>query len=213
LYLIFPAFYADVSEAWRLSRSRRAVVDAGGIFMSLICATACSAVFLVTGEQVWGLLSITVVWNLNPFLRMDGYWLISDWLGVQNLMNVNKGVTRWLVRKALGKTPQRPTILSSAYQLRFVYAAYYFGFLLFAGYASVQLTLNYVPALLRTYTDVCRTLMTAIMQPPENWVAIPSAAWHWLLVTVPILGILLLVVRMSEFVAESLRVRQNRHVT
>ena len=99
IYLIYPAFYANVSEAWKLPRSRRAVVDSGGIFMSLLCAAACSAIFLVTHHQVWGLLAIlcdiTVAWNLNPFIRMDGYWLLSDAFGVQNLMNVNREVT-WM---------------------------------------------------------------------------------------------------------------------
>jgi putative peptide zinc metalloprotease protein len=31
------------------------------------------------------LLNFSLLWNLNPFLRLDGYWLASDLLGIANL--------------------------------------------------------------------------------------------------------------------------------
>ena len=215
LYLILPAFYADVSEAWRLPRRRRAVVDGGGIFMSLLCATAFSAMFLLTGGRVWGLLSIlcdiTVLWNINPFLRMDGYWLVSDWLGVQNLMTVNKDVSWWIVRKAFCQKAPRPMILSSGYRFRVAYAAYYIGFLLFFGYFWWRLGVNYLPALMRGYPDVCWKVLSAIVQPQESWLAIPTAAWHWLVFTVPLLGLLLLFIRFLGFMIDALAGVVPRH--
>jgi putative peptide zinc metalloprotease protein len=198
IYLIYPAFYADVSKAWMLPRSRRAVVDAGGIFMSLLCATACSAIFLATRERVWGLVGIlcdiTVLWNLNPFIRMDGYWLLSDWLGVQNLMNVNKEVTSWIVQRAFGRKLPVPAVLSPGYRFRAGYAAYYAGFLLFSGYFCDRM-IHYLPVLVRAWPDLCLKLAAAFTEPQPDWTLILRAGWHWLFLTLALIGILLLLAR------------------
>jgi hypothetical protein len=164
--------------------------------MSLLCATACSLMFLVTHDRVWGLVAIlcdiTVLWNLNPFIRMDGYWLFSDWLGVQNLMTVNREVTWWLVRKAFGRNPALPPVLSSGYRFRAAYAAYYVLFVVFFIYASTRLCVQYLPRLVRAYPDICLNLLDALAQPQASH----DAAWQWLFFTLALVGILLLFVRM-----------------
>jgi putative peptide zinc metalloprotease protein len=208
IYLIYPAFYADVSKAWMLPRSRRAVVDAGGIFMSLLCATACSAIFLVTRERVWGLVSIlcdiTVLWNLNPFIRMDGYWLLSDWLGIQNLMNVNKEVTSWIVQRAFGRKLPVPVVLSPGYRFRAGYTAYYAGFLLFSGYFCDRM-IHYLPVLVRAWPDLCLKLAAAFTQPQPDWTMILRAGWHWLFLTLALIGILLLLARILASLIATVR--------
>ena len=46
LYIIFPAFYVNLSDAWRLSGRQRAVIDIGGIYFQLISVIPLVIAFL-----------------------------------------------------------------------------------------------------------------------------------------------------------------------
>lgn len=102
LYLVFPVLYMEVDEAWALSRARRAVVDAGGLYLQILFGLAFLAVaqrFPALGPAALGtmaLIGVGLVTNLNPFFRFDGYWLLSDLLGVPNLRRKS-----WLVLRNL----------------------------------------------------------------------------------------------------------------
>ncbi|MFH0903011.1 MAG: hypothetical protein V2A73_20470 [Pseudomonadota bacterium] len=89
LYLVFPALYCDVSSAWQLARWKRVVVDVGGLFFQLVATAIFGAVYLVSGTPsiataVWVSVAIAS-FCLHPFLKMDGYWLVADAVGVPNL--------------------------------------------------------------------------------------------------------------------------------
>lgn len=88
-YLYFFVLYTDLSEAWRLPRKERAIVDVGGLYFQSIYAT-----LLLLAYGVWGapvflycvLFSyVSMISALNPFIRLDGYWLLSDLGGIPNL--------------------------------------------------------------------------------------------------------------------------------
>jgi hypothetical protein len=90
LYLIFPVLYAEVDRAWRVGRRGRVAVDAGGVYFQLLAM----GVVLGVNETLWHddvvnlailLSSGTVVQNVNPFVRLDGYWLFVDLLGVPSM--------------------------------------------------------------------------------------------------------------------------------
>ncbi len=89
LYLFFPVLYSDVSDIWSLNRRQRIVVDAGGIYFQMLCVPVLCILYLVSGSAIV-LCAIyatylTIATALNPFLRFDGYWMISDFFGVSNL--------------------------------------------------------------------------------------------------------------------------------
>jgi len=155
LYLIFPTFYTDVSAAWKLSRRQRMVVDAGGIYMSLFAATIAATLYLITGRSVYVLLTaiydLTVWVSLWPFVRMDGYWLMSDLLGVPNLMNANRELTKWLWLKISSRASTRPQVLSIEPRwLRTVYLLYYSLFLLSMSWMTYRLSVWYFPGLVHS---------------------------------------------------------------
>ncbi len=89
LYVIFPVMYIDVSPAWALPRMQRVIVDSGGMYFQFIGATVLSAIHLITGNAVFRVLGVVylvgVLVNLFPLLKLDGYWCLSDCLGVPNL--------------------------------------------------------------------------------------------------------------------------------
>lgn len=114
LYLIFPAFYADVSRIWRLGRWQRLVVDLGGVYFQLLASALYAAAYLLTGQVLFLLavaqIGLLVLFTLNPFGRFDGYWVLCDLLGVTNLWRELRGLARRL------RTGERNSSLRPAQQ-------------------------------------------------------------------------------------------------
>ncbi|HWT16430.1 MAG TPA: hypothetical protein VN581_11650, partial [Patescibacteria group bacterium] len=88
-YVAFPVAYADLSESWAWSRRQRMLVDLAGVWLQGLVATLYVVLHRASGDGVFlaaaTAVSASLAWNLNPLLRMDGYWLLADGLGVPNL--------------------------------------------------------------------------------------------------------------------------------
>jgi putative peptide zinc metalloprotease protein len=91
LYLAWPAFYTDVTDSYRLPRWSRVRVDLGGIYFNLIFGMAMFGLAHLTGFQplifVAVLMEIGAIQQLLPLVRLDGYWILSDILGVPDLFS------------------------------------------------------------------------------------------------------------------------------
>jgi len=89
IYLVWPAFYTDVTDAYRLPRRDRLRTDLGGIYFNAVIAVATLAVWLATDVDVLLLLIalqlLQIVTNLSPVFRADGYHILSDATGVPDL--------------------------------------------------------------------------------------------------------------------------------
>jgi len=89
VYIAWPAFYTDVTDAYRLPRSGRLRTDLGGIYFNGLFVLAAGAVYLATDFAplllVAFLLQIEVVHQLLPLLRLDGYYVLADLVGVPDL--------------------------------------------------------------------------------------------------------------------------------
>ncbi len=109
--VMLPMFYTDVSDAWRVrDRRSRLLIGAGGVFAELLLAVLAllawsllpdgplrtSAFMLASATWI-----TTLVINLNPFMRFDGYFLISDLWSVDNLQSRAFALCRWRLREAL----------------------------------------------------------------------------------------------------------------
>jgi len=138
LYLIFPVMYVDVGSTWLLSRQQRLLVDAAGIYISSLLASGAWAVYLFTHFRMVGILafliSLTAFGNLNPFIRMDGYWMLSDALGVPNLMAVNQRTSIWLLSRLIGKRVEKTPIGVEGTPMEKLYYTYLAGSVLFSIY-------------------------------------------------------------------------------
>ena len=89
LYLVWPAFYTDVTDAYRLDRRGRLRTDLGGLYFNAIFALATFGAWALTGVEALLLLIpvqvLQMVHQLLPFIRMDGYHILSDLVGVPDL--------------------------------------------------------------------------------------------------------------------------------
>lgn len=107
LYLIYPAFYSDVSAAWTLGRWQRVVVDLGGCYFQLVAGAVYSIAYSLTGWEPLRLallmIGSSVLFSLNPILKFDGYWVLSDALGVTNLAKQPARFLRSFGARLLGR--------------------------------------------------------------------------------------------------------------
>lgn len=97
LYISFPVFYTDLSDSWKLKRGQRAMVDLGGIYFHCLSLTTVLALILWKHSHLlvycFFFADLQIAMALNPFLRMDGYWLVSDLFGIADL---NRRIVLWL---------------------------------------------------------------------------------------------------------------------
>ena len=90
LYLVWPAFYTDVTDSYRLGRGGRVRTDLGGLYFNAIVARASTfGVWWVTGWDALLLIVATqmlqMVRQLAPLVRFDGYHVLADLTGVPDL--------------------------------------------------------------------------------------------------------------------------------
>ncbi len=88
-YVLFPVAWADLSEIWRFSARQRALIDVAGVFAQSLIVTVLMMGYHFSGNALLlaaaAAASLSVLWNLNPLLRLDGYWLLCDLMSISNL--------------------------------------------------------------------------------------------------------------------------------
>ena len=113
LLVLTPCLYCNVSDSWRLpNKWHRAAIGAAGMYVELILATIATFVwwFVQPGAiqdiclQIMLVCSVsTLLFNGNPLLRFDGYYILSDILEIPNLYQKStKALTTLLGRHWLG---------------------------------------------------------------------------------------------------------------
>lgn len=88
-YMCFLIFYADLSQSWRLDGRQRLIVDVAGSYLQGLIAALYLLCYFIWAYPpylaAFTLLNLYTLYNLNPFFRMDGYWIASDLLAIPNL--------------------------------------------------------------------------------------------------------------------------------
>ena len=116
-----PAMYCNVTDAWTLANKwQRIIISFAGIYVELIIAAISTFVWWYTPHLpvvnnialcLMVLCSIsTFVFNANPLMRFDGYYILADWLEVPNLRErANRYLSRLMQEKCLGiEVPPEP---------------------------------------------------------------------------------------------------------
>ena len=147
--VLFPVLYTDTTDAWKLTdhRQRLRIVLAGvkmelhlallaTFFWTLLPDGPIRTVAFFVATTSW-LTSVMV--NLNPFMRFDGYFALSDWLQAPNLQPRAFALGRWKLREWLfGFDAEKPEKLSSGRERLFILYAWItwiYRLLLFLGIA------------------------------------------------------------------------------
>jgi putative peptide zinc metalloprotease protein len=89
LYLTMPVLFTDVTDSYRLARRHRLLVDLGGICFNGVAAVGFFVAYRSTGHAPFLVLVVVqhsiALQQLAPFVRLDGYWALSDLTGVPDL--------------------------------------------------------------------------------------------------------------------------------
>ncbi len=131
---VFPFPYCDTSAAWRFQEvHRRVIVSAGGMLFETFLAALAAIIWAnINPEQslARALLVNTVVlsgvttliFNANPLLRYDGYFILSDVTGTPNLAQRANELTKFLFqRRVLKIASARPPTVTSTSQFWFLW--------------------------------------------------------------------------------------------
>jgi putative peptide zinc metalloprotease protein len=111
IYLVWPVFYTDVTNAYRLPRRARLRVDLGGLYFNAIFAVAIVGVWAVTRwDSLLLLVPIQIAHMLHqllPFVRFDGYHILADLTGVPDLFAHIKPTLLHLLPTRWGKRDRK----------------------------------------------------------------------------------------------------------
>ncbi|HEY7309098.1 MAG TPA: biotin/lipoyl-binding protein [Gemmataceae bacterium] len=114
LLCLSPALYCNVSDAWTLpSKWHRIIISAAGIYVELVIASIATFVWWNSATHPFinnlalSLMVVcsvsTVVFNANPLMRYDGYYVLADWLEIPNLRErSNKFLKNLVLEHCLG---------------------------------------------------------------------------------------------------------------
>jgi putative peptide zinc metalloprotease protein len=89
IYLVWPAFFTNVTDSYRLSRAGRLRTDLGGLYFNAVFMLALAGIYAATSSEVLllviALTHLEMLEQLLPFVRFDGYFILSDLVGVPDL--------------------------------------------------------------------------------------------------------------------------------
>ncbi|MGA2030794.1 MAG: hemolysin D [Thermoguttaceae bacterium] len=106
ILVLTPCLYCNVSDSWMLpNKWARAAIGAGGMYVELVLASICTYVWWYSEPGLLNHLCLnamfvasvsTVIFNANPLLRYDGYYILAD---VAEIPNLRQKATTILSRK------------------------------------------------------------------------------------------------------------------
>lgn len=182
--VLMPILYTDTTDATRLSnRKHRLMIDIGGISAELVLAVLCTLfwVFLPDGPMrsiafttatlSW-ILSLTV--NLNPFMRFDGYYILSDILGLENLQERGFALAKWRMREVFfGFKKNAPELLPKSWRTLVIFHAWgtwLYRFFLFLGIAVLVYTFFIkVVGVVLFIIEILWFIIIPIFKEIKNW--------------------------------------------
>lgn len=149
--VLWPVAYTDTNDTWRLTQRRdRLAVGLAGIATELIIGawallawsllppgTLRTACFVLSTSS----LAATLAVNASPFMRFDGYFILSDWLDFPNLHQRSFALARWRLREALFAFNQpKPEHLNPRLErglILFAWATWLYRLVVFLGIAAL----------------------------------------------------------------------------
>ena len=101
LYVLWPALFTNVTDSYRLGRAGRIRTDLGGVYFNAVFAVVLAGAYQRTGYLPLAaavlLVQLEIAQQLLPTLRLDGYFILTDLVGVPDLFRKIGPVLRSLV--------------------------------------------------------------------------------------------------------------------
>lgn len=115
MLLVFtPCLYCNVSDAWMMQNKwKRIAISAAGIYVELLLAAVCTFLWWISEPGILNSIFLnvmfvcsvsTILFNGNPLLRYDGYFILADLIEIPNLRQQSEMYFRQLAARSLGIT-------------------------------------------------------------------------------------------------------------
>ncbi|TWT76604.1 Peptidase family M50 [Planctomycetes bacterium CA13] len=123
VFILFaPLAYVDVTSCWRLnSRWSRIAVAAAGMYVELFIAAIAAVMWCITDSDmasfflhrlVFAATVSTLLFNANPLMRFDGYFMLADLVDISNLYAESSTTVKRIVARAMfGDSPLANTLV------------------------------------------------------------------------------------------------------
>ena len=199
VYLIFPAFYTDVTDSYRLSRAGRLRTDLGGLYFNVLCLIVLASLHLTTGSGVFLLaafiMHVEMVQQLIPVVRLDGYYVLADLAGVPDLFGRVGPVLRSL-RPGAERDPRVAELRPRARRTVIAWVCFVVPILLIG---TLWLLWN-LPFIIGTNIDAIRLqlMQWTAARDAGDIATMALASISILLLAVPLLGIAVLLDRLAR---------------
>jgi putative peptide zinc metalloprotease protein len=108
VYFGIPSVFVDTTDVWMAGRRARMLVTAAGPLTGLVLAGSLQLIGLAIPALGGLAFKLAFAWylnslfNLNPLLALDGYYLLMDWLEIPNLRA--RGIS-WVTSRLRGRPP------------------------------------------------------------------------------------------------------------
>ena len=148
----WPVLYTDTSDAWKIPEPRkRLAIGVAGVGVEIAVAAlalflwsvapegSMKSAFFLLATTTW-ILSVAV--NFNPFMRFDGYYLLTDLTGVPNMERRTFDMAKWWLREKLFGFGMHPPEPFRRWFVWFAFSVWLYRFFLFFGIAL--LVFNFV---------------------------------------------------------------------
>lgn len=189
VYLVWPAFYSTVTDSYRLSRAGRLRTDLGGVYFNALFMAGLAAAYLGTGAP-WLLVALAVLHaetarQFLPSVRLDGYYILSDLIGVADLFTFLGPVLRGALPGGR-RDPRVGTLRPAARRLIVAWVLFVVPFIGFFVVSFLLAAPQVLPAVARTLLLRLDTVAAAV----RAGAAVPAvlAAVQVVLLALPVLG-------------------------
>ena len=130
ILVLTPCLYCNVSDSWMLpSKWHRAAIGAAGIYVEILLSSICTFLWWFSEPGLFHNLCLnvmfissvsTIIFNANPLLRYDGYYVLSDLVEIPNLrQKATQILSRKLGQWCLGMEPPEDPFLPQRSQVFF----------------------------------------------------------------------------------------------
>lgn len=154
MYLFNPVFYVDMTNTWRLSSKGRVLVDVGGMYFQLITIIPLTLIGLVTQNEFIYVINTSImlltIMNLIPFIKLDGYWILCDYLELDNISINAFGIVMKVFKQAFSrnKSGLGMELLNKKHTKAYITASFVYVFstliMVFAGLVlAIKLLVNF----------------------------------------------------------------------
>lgn len=187
MIVMYPVLYTEVTGSLRLaSRRERFHIGIAGVAAELCLSAICLMLWHVLpygsmGQSiVFSIVAISMVGslliNLNPLMRFDGYYLLSDYLGIDNLQSRATAFARWKIRQIVwGFDDPAPEGFTAARQkilILFGYALLIYRLFLFLGIALLVYHVFFKPlGFIMMMLEISWFILLPIYSELKIWVA------------------------------------------